>query len=248
MMSCVTEPPAATPRRPLYLEAANRLREMIGAGTFQGVLPSQDRLVELLEVSRPTVREAIRVLEQSGLVSTRQGSATTINAGPRLQAGLEELTSQSELLERGGYRAGTSHLDIRRTIATAGSFPEFAGRPVFVVERLRTADGVPFVFSVDVIADAGYSADTLSESVREGSLMAWLATQGIDVRYARTEISAAAAHELLAERLDVPVGTPLLFMEEAGFASSDDDPVYTSNDFYRSDLAHFYVVRRRGLR
>jgi GntR family transcriptional regulator len=248
MMSCVTTSPATGPRRPLYLEAAERLGEMIRTRTFESVLPSQDRLCELLNVSRPTVREAIRVLEQSGLVSTRQGAATTINPAPRVQAGLEELTSQSELLTRAGYEAGTSYLDVRRTIATPGSFSEFAGRPIFVIERLRTADGTPFVFSIDVIADAGYDAEALSAAVREGSLMAWLEMQGIGVAYARTDISAAAAHELLAERLEVRVGTPLLFLEVAGYASDDTDPIYTSNDFYRSDLARFYVVRRRRLR
>jgi GntR family transcriptional regulator len=243
----VSDPRTASPRRPLYLEVAQQLRGMIASGEFDGVLPSQDRLCELLNVSRPTVREAIRMLDRSGLISTRQGSATTINAAPRFQAGLEELTGQSELLARSGLQAGTAYLDIRRTIATAGSFPEFAGRAVYVIERLRTADKTPFVFSVDVIADAGYSIDDLREAIQEGSLMAWLESQGIRVGYARTDISAAAAHEFLAEHLGVPVGTPLLFMEEAGYTSGDEEPVYTSNDYYRSDLASFYIIRRRGL-
>lgn len=246
MMSTAEEsanPPRS--RQPLYLEAANRLREMIDSGAFEGVLPSQDQLCAVLSVSRPTVREAIRVLERDGHVSARQGAATVINTAPRLEAGFEELFSASELLERRGFAPGTAYVDVRRTVGTAASFPGFAGQTVFVIERVRTADGTPFVFSVDVIADQAYDEVQLRAEMESGSLMSWLAKHGIDVRYAKTHISASSARGPLAERLKVPAGTPLLLMEESGY-SSGSDPVYYSNDFYRCDLSQFYIIRRRG--
>ena len=242
-----TEEPVNAPRgrRPLYLEAADRLRTMIADGAFDGVLPSQDQLCAVLNVSRPTVREALRVLERDGHVSTRQGAATVINAAPRVEAGFEELFSASELLDRRGLVPGTTYVDVRRTIGTAASFPGFTGKPVFVIERVRTADGTPFVFSVDVIEDVGYDEALLRAEMESGSLMSWLAKHDIDVEYAKTHLSAASAVGPLAERLKVTVGTPLLLMEESGYASGDD-PVYYSNDFYRCDLSQFYIVRRRA--
>src|SRR5947209_14797490 len=66
-------------RVPLYQQTADALRELIASGTFDSVLPSQDALCEILQVSRPTVREAIRVLERTGLVVSRQGVGTVIN-------------------------------------------------------------------------------------------------------------------------------------------------------------------------
>jgi GntR family transcriptional regulator len=230
----------------LYIEAARELRDMIGRGEFTGVLPSQDRLCEVLKVSRPTVREAIRVLEQSGLVSSRQGAATTILANPSPAAGFEELFGTSELLTRNGYTPGTAFLELRRTVATSGTYPLFAGKPVIVVERVRTADGTPFVSSVDVIRDDGYDQEALDESVRDGSLMAWLEQAGSPLAYAKTMLSSVVAEANLSERLAVEPGTPLLFTEEFGY-SDRDEPVYYSHDFYRCDLAQFYVIRRRGL-
>jgi GntR family transcriptional regulator len=233
-------------RAPRYLEAAHTLRKMIADGEFGNVLPSQDRLSEVLQVSRPTVREAIRVLEQSGLVASRQGAATTINqSSTLLEAGLEELFSTSELLKRGGYRAGTKLLDIRRTIASSGTFPMFAGQPVVVVERVRTADDVPFVFSLDVIVDGGYDEVELRQMAESGSLIAWLEEKVGRVAYAKTVLSATVAERTLSERLEVEPGTGVLFMEE--FAYSDDDrPVFYSHDFYRCDVTEFHIVRRRG--
>jgi GntR family transcriptional regulator len=232
-------------RPPLYMETAQTLRTMIAGGEFGTVLPSQDRLSEVLRVSRPTVREAIRVLEQSGLVSSRQGAATTINPVPKVEAGLEELFSTSELLERGGHRSGTAFVDVRRAMATSGTFPMFAGHPVVVVERVRTADDVPFVFSLDVIADAGYDEAELREMADRGSLMAWLEAKAGHVAYAKTVVSATVAERALSERLEVPEGTALLFMEEFGYSVADE-PIFYSHDFYRCDVTEFHILRRRG--
>ena len=61
-------------------------------------LPSERRLAEVLGVSRPTVREAIKRLTAAGLVEVRQGDATTVRDFRR-HAGLDLLPS---LLVRGG--------------------------------------------------------------------------------------------------------------------------------------------------
>jgi GntR family transcriptional regulator len=232
-------------RTPLYIETAQQLRRMIRDGDFRGSLPSQDQLCERFGVSRATVREAIRVLEQGGLLTSRQGAGTVINHGP-VDAGLEELLSTSELIGSGGFAPGTSFVDVRRTVASSGSYPVFAGRPVFLVDRVRTADGVPFVSSLDVVADSGYDEDELRSATGEGSLLAWLEQHGVRVEYAKTAISATAAERTLAERLDVAQGTPLVFTEEIGYGR-DDLPLYYSQDFYRCDLTQFHVVRRRLL-
>jgi GntR family transcriptional regulator len=192
------------------------------------------------------VREAIRVLEQGGLVASRQGAATTIIAAHTSEAGFEELFGTSELLDRNGFTPGTSSVELRRTVATNGTYPVFAGRPVIVVERVRTADGTPFVSSLDVIRDDGFAQAGLDAALRDGSLMAWLEEVGAPLAYAKTMLSAVVAEANLSERLAVAPGTPLLFTEEFGY-SHDDEPIYYSHDFYRCDLAQFYVIRRKPL-
>lgn len=56
--------------------AADRLRSRILRGDLQNgdFLPSQDRLLTEFGVSRPTIREALRILETEGLVSVRRGA------------------------------------------------------------------------------------------------------------------------------------------------------------------------------
>lgn len=71
-------------------------------------LPSERRLAEVLGVSRPAVREAIKRLTETGLVEVRQGDATTVRDFRR-HAGLD-------LLPRLLIRAGEVDLAVVRSI------------------------------------------------------------------------------------------------------------------------------------
>ncbi len=74
-------------------------------------LPSERRLAELLGVSRPAVREALKRVSAAGLVEVRQGDATTVRDFRR-HAGLD-------LLPRLLLRAGQLDLSVVRSILEA---------------------------------------------------------------------------------------------------------------------------------
>lgn len=68
-------------RRSLPDEVADQLFEQIVSGQLEAgeSLPSERRLAEVLGVSRPAVREGLKRLAGSGLVSIRQGDTTRVN-------------------------------------------------------------------------------------------------------------------------------------------------------------------------
>lgn len=79
------------PIRPLerqsvvYL-AVEQIRRMVSSGAFAAgeKLPTERELAEMFAVSRPTIREAIRVLSFSGVLASKQGSGTYVTRdGPR---------------------------------------------------------------------------------------------------------------------------------------------------------------------
>ena len=63
-------------RKRLFEEVAASIRQAIFSGVYPvgDRLPSENQLAKLFEVSRPVVREAIRYLEITGLVTVRQGA------------------------------------------------------------------------------------------------------------------------------------------------------------------------------
>ncbi len=230
---------------PLYERSAERLKELIKSGEMGDTLPSQDTLCQTLQVSRATVREAIRLLEQAGLVSVQQGIGTFVRRPmPHLCPGLEEFISTTDLIIRNGYAPGTSYCEVRLVMGTRVAYRAFAGQPVIIIERVRTADGVPLVYSEDVLPDRGYDPAAVRIAVGEASLLSWLDAQGIQPAYAKTSLTAENADRVLSQRLGVPRGTALLHMEEVAY-DRDDSLISAAHDFYRCDLTQFHVLRRR---
>lgn len=98
-------------RTSLTDEVADRLREKILRGKYSpgDKLPTETELMEMFQVSRSTLREAIRVLANAGWIRVQQGAGTfvegkTIQNEPlyqRLQrSGEEDLEEVRSLLER----------------------------------------------------------------------------------------------------------------------------------------------------
>jgi DNA-binding FadR family transcriptional regulator len=82
--------------------AAEVLRGDVAVGE---TLPSERRLAEVLGVSRPSVREALKRLGHAGLVDVRQGDATTVRDFRR-SAGMDLLPQL--LMSRGGIDLATA--------------------------------------------------------------------------------------------------------------------------------------------
>ncbi|MGC8659179.1 MAG: FadR/GntR family transcriptional regulator [Desulfomonilaceae bacterium] len=61
-------------------KVADQLRKAIGEGRFKvgEKLPSQPDLAELMGVSRPSIREAVKLLELQGMIESVQGGGTLV--------------------------------------------------------------------------------------------------------------------------------------------------------------------------
>ncbi len=79
-------PPRRNPKveGPRYIQIADDLKKAISIGTYplNSQLPTEFELCEQLNVSRFTVREAIRILSTQGLVHRRPRSGTVVSALP----------------------------------------------------------------------------------------------------------------------------------------------------------------------
>ncbi|MBL0245565.1 MAG: FadR family transcriptional regulator [Rhodoferax sp.] len=76
----------------LYRMIANQIKEKISGGGYKAGerLPSERELAEMLEVSRPSVREALIALEIEGWVDVRVGSGVYVT-GPESRLGMSEV-------------------------------------------------------------------------------------------------------------------------------------------------------------
>src|SRR5262245_56339344 len=77
----LTKPPERVQvRQPLYLHIASVLQSRIVEGRYpvSSQLPAEAELTDEFDTSRNTVREALRLLVERGLVRRRQGAGTVV--------------------------------------------------------------------------------------------------------------------------------------------------------------------------
>jgi GntR family transcriptional regulator len=91
----------AASARPLYLRIDQALRDEIAAGVHPvgALLPAEFELCARFDVSRYTVREALRRLSESGLVERRQGAGTVVLALRPRHVFVQSARSMEELVQ-----------------------------------------------------------------------------------------------------------------------------------------------------
>jgi GntR family transcriptional regulator len=233
--------------RPRPLQARDAILALVQRGEHEpgSRLPSERQLADRLNVSRPTVREALRILEEEGQIIRRVGIGTFVRKVPQIEAGLESLVSFTEMMARSGHQAGTSHLDVsggEMSGPEAERFRVEAGTRKLVVKRVRTLDGSPAMYSVHVCPKALIGDPPLAEF--RGSFFALLQRHsGMRVSYSDTQISSELAGTEIGERLDLPPRVPLLVLDEL-VCSADHQVMCTSLSYFRADVHRYRLVRR----
>lgn len=232
---------------PLWVQLANRFRAAIEAEEFlEGeVLPSESQIVSRFGVSRSTARNALNQLEHEGLVLRQSGKGTTV-LPPKVELPLNLLTSFSEDMRSRGLDPGYGALRVRideMSPDAANALSGVAGEPALSVERLLLANGSAIGLSASWLSPAVVPARTPVDNhdLLAKSLYGWLeAVHEIRIAGGTEIIEAAIADDHIAEALDVPVGSPLLFATRIARAV-DGAPVEYVERQYRADRYRYRI-------
>ncbi len=227
---------------------AEQLRRAILTGAFEpgSQLPPEKDLVGMLGVSRATLRESLRVLEEQGLIIRRHGVGTFVRSRPILK-NLSLNYGITDMISSAGLTPGTCHLDIRQETAdtdTAENLKIAPDSQVVVVERIRTADGRPVVFSLDV-----FPCSIMKEKIEdlhllgERSVYEYLQTElDLTIHHGIAKLSPVRADEKLSRHLDTRQGAPLLYILQVDYLS-EDQPVLLSHEYHIPDAFEVIVYR-----
>lgn len=227
---------------PLYHQLANLLRRRIFSGEFPegSTLPSETRLVSIYGISRVTVRQAVGVLVDEGLVSRSSGRGTTVLASAEAHAGQHFSGSLLDLI-RETERSKVQDLQVERAKAPAGVVAalHLEDPEIIRVSRTRTLDGEVFAYSVDYLP-VELGRTVTENALQRTSLMAFFADSGVDMASARQAIKAEVADLEIAERLNLRPGDPVLSVNRVIFDSAAQ-PLFCVHSFYRGDRYVFTV-------
>ncbi len=168
-------------------------------------LPPERQLAELLEVSRPSLREALHILQAQGLVSIRHGQGTFIQepiVAQELRAsmmasthGLNELFDAREVLEVPASKWAASKAskeDIRQLRATLNQIDTVTSVAPIDFDQLQVLDA-KFHLTIVGIAGNRFINQTLNvlQDVMKMSMETTLRLPG------RSDVSRREHHEIL---------------------------------------------------
>jgi len=234
-------------RRSLRHSLAQELRTRILAGEWRpgDRMPSEPELARRRTVSRSSMRAAITMLEEDGVVSRRHGSGTYVTHRPALPHDLGRNFGVSSLIRSTGMTPGTVEkssgtVPAPAAVAEALGVPE--GEPVSSLRRVRTADGRRVVDVSDWCRVEHIAPEDLPE-ISEGSIYAALADRGLAVDHGVADLTPRNADGDLARRLGVPRGTLLLTFDQVD-RSADGVAVLVSREHYVADAFTFSLLRR----
>lgn len=211
------QPRAAPPRRPLWQQIAEALRQEIQTRVLKpgDRIPTEQELTQRFAVNRHTVRRALAALAESGVVRAEQGRGTFVQAG-LIDYPITRRTRFSETmrtLEREAAGALLGSYECPADLRTAAALGIPPGAPTIVLETARQVDGFQISVATHIFSKARFP-DILQSFQATNSITAALAAAGVgDYVRGRTRVSARLPTPEEVRLLQIPRTRPLLVTE-----------------------------------
>lgn len=215
-----------------------------GVAPVGAKLVNEQELATRFDVSRLTVREAVAALVTAGYLERRHGSGTYVVGLPGPSHALDATLSYTHMIAQAGMKPGMQVLAIETRLATNEEIHELQLEPdesVRRLVRLRTADGRPVIYSVDIVPErfiVGVANRRFNRSLYD-----LLASIDEPVVSANAVLLPVIADRHLSSLLNVKVGSAVLKIDEVDF-NKNGLPIVLSTEWHVPGVFELRVNRR----
>jgi len=212
-------------------------------------LPSEPELAIQLDVSRATLREAMRTFESQGLLRRRQGLGTFV-VGPSqvIESGLEVLESIETQAERIGVQVAMGDCEISQIKATSEQAEKLNVEPgsgLMRIRRVILTDNAPVAYLIDILPEGILTEEMLSNKFTGSVLDLLIKDENVALSISKTDISATLAPKDVAKALGVQRGDTLLLLN-AILYDQDGKPVDLSRSYFLPGNFRLHIIRKIG--
>ncbi|EHI73821.1 GntR family transcriptional regulator [Streptococcus criceti] len=222
---------------PAYIRIHDAIKNEIDQGVWKigSRLPSERDLSDQFEVSRMTLRQAVTLLVDEGILERRIGSGTYV-ASQRVQEKIRGTTSFTEIIKAQGKEPSSKLISYERTYPNEQEIRHLGVTPksyIIRMERVRYADNIPVVYEVTSIPERLIRNFKRKEVTNH--FFQTLTDHGYIIGKSQQTISADIVDPQLTKELAVEQGHAILSLTQTSYL--DDG---TAFEFVRSQ----YVAGR----
>lgn len=231
---------------PLHKQAETLLRKMILEEEYQNgkALPNEVEMAKKLAISRTTLRQAINTLVSEGLLIRKKRVGTKVAPAPVSSRSNNWLSFSQEMKIR-GIPIKNFELHITWVFpdeALANFFEIKTDRKILKMERVRGKTNEPFVYfasyfhpRIGLTGNEDFKRPLYEILETDYSVIATLSKE---------EISARAADSMIAEKLGIPIGSPILFRKRFVY-DQGERPIEYNLGYYKADSFVYTVESTR---
>ena len=230
---------------PVYIQIHDEIHEAIDAGRWVpgDRIPAERELADQFSVSRMTLRQAIMLLVDEGVLERRVGSGTFVSE-QKVQEHLNGITSFTDLMADAGKQATSKTVSFHVGRATNSEQEQLqlsSDARVLRMERVRYGDDEPIAFEVAAIPES--LIEGLSRSDLTDSLYRTLAEErGLKIGRAQQTVTAAAVNERISEYLAIKRGDPVLILRQITYDTKGTPFEYVQTQYVGSRF-EFYMEK-----
>jgi GntR family transcriptional regulator len=224
---------------PKYHQIYLVLREQLEEGRFADGVPGELQLTREFGVARVTVRRALERLVAEGLIERAPGRGTVPVQRPAAAAphnGTAQLTGLLENIVSMGLATSVCVIDCHELPAPEAVARELGvapGAPVQKAVRVRSTREGP-LSHITTYVPAALAAGFGRRELAKKPILILLEESGVRIGRAAQSISARLADAVVAARLGVEVGSPLLAVSRL-ILDEQERPVQWLQGLYRPD-------------
>ncbi|MDQ0208523.1 GntR family transcriptional regulator [Alkalicoccobacillus murimartini] len=233
---------------PLYRKIAQQMKEEISKGEWKegNAIPTELMLSETYQASRVTVRQAIKVLVQQGLLYKIQGSGTYVSEH-KYEHNIYELTGFTEEMRALNKNIINkvltfSVIEPEERIVQALGLEE--AEKVYYIRRQRWADDIPLIVE-DTYLPLALFPD-LTYQIMEGSKYDFIeSVKKLKIKDSYQEVIPILPTEEIQELLQLKEQIPIIKVQL--LSTLKDDRVFEYTDlFFKSDEYKFTITANRS--
>jgi len=237
---------------PLYLKAKTELVKMIKKGDFENnKLPPEDKLSEMLGISRSTIREALITLDREGIITKKQGIGNLIHKSTlEVKMRIDLVQDFIKLLENGGYKASVKRINsgwIDNISQFEIKIPSIKDKKYFLNEFLYLANNQPAILATNIIPESALNMPLQNKGIPFNSFKGFFNLlskhTNEELSHSITRFIPSKVDMKISEILKIKENEPIIKREEFYYGIFDK-LICCSEITFHPSLVNLTIVRK----